>query len=575
MNDKPKQYKKRPAALRIALWVFAGAASFALLVLIVILCLPTLVSTAWFTQIIEQQATLALNRTVSIDRVSWKWSDSFRIEGIRLPDDPLFSHQPLMTVDSVNLEIQYVEVFSKRIHADLAIDGLTLRIIRNTAGASNVEHLLSPLATGDAASAPPPPVKKTVQIPVLPLDLQLGLKLTDTSLFMDDRKTGKKVALQRTALEFNLFSLSRGRVNLDFAGDVSVDGTRMPRSHLRLATDKLFTPKGALNITDAVAELDARLPGIQVHVEKPEGLAGLDSSLKIDLATLFDLAGTLSPSSLPVSDLKGLVEINLKGSGNPRTTVRFDSRIKARDVELTGTRTGGETVGPLKLAFRQTGQLVFENSTLILETGFLHILDNSRFQWQGRLNGFDRKGRDFQFQLNLASHLDLEELAQAAKPLWKDVLGEARLQGSLSLDVETSGNALPEAVYDLTVEGQEIRVAGGPIKNTAIGPVVFTLSQKGSVNLPGENLVIESGNLTFMQENSVAWKGRVDGFKGKVEALNCDAELQTKLDLPSLLQILQPLIPAAISGTGIKGQVALEALVSGRPWGGAAIRHAC
>ncbi|MFO7601843.1 MAG: hypothetical protein R6X27_18850, partial [Candidatus Desulfacyla sp.] len=106
-----------------------------------------------------------------------------------------------------------------------------------------------------------------------------------------------------------------------------------------------------------------------------------------------------------------------------------------------------------------------------------------------------------------------------------------------------SGN---EIAYDMTLSGDRLGVAGGPLKERRVGPVALRFSQTGTVTPGKKEATITKGKLRIQEKTRLQWEGRVC----QADPSGVDADLSVDavaVDLKEMAELAGPFLPVDVT----------------------------
>lgn len=287
-------------------------------VILVLVVIPFLIPANQFRPTIEEKASAALGRKVTLGNLSLSLlSGSLSAEDLSIGDDPSFSSSPFLTAKSLKVGVELGPlIFSKTLN----ITGITVKspevtLLRNAAGQWNYSSL-----GGSAAKPTPPETATTSKSSGSPTDVSISkFELTNGQVIIGmagSQKRSRYDHVDITASDFSMTSKFTVKVtaNLQGGGKFQLDGEAGPIDR----ADTSLTPLQAkLN----VSSLDLASTG------------ALDPSL--GLGGLLDLGANLS-SQNGVAETKGTAKISkalLVAGGSHASqplTVDFDTKYDLR-----------------------------------------------------------------------------------------------------------------------------------------------------------------------------------------------------------------------------------------------------
>ena len=337
--------------LRIIL-VSVGALILALLIL------PFLIPVNQFRSSIEERASAALGRKVTLGNLRLSlFRGSFAAEDLSIGDDPKFSRSPFLTAKSVTVSVQLIPlIFSKTID----ITGITIRnpqvmLIRNALDQWNYSSLgSSSTAAQSAQPAQPAGPGQSSRSSIKELELKEG-RIDIRSTNSDRRSTYDHVNVSASNVSatsgFPVLVTSNlpGGGKFSFEGNVGpVDQANASRTpidakvairSLDLASTGFLTPSLGLG---GVLDLDETL-SLQNGEVETKGTAELSKAVLIaggspapepmvvDFNTKFDLSkniGVLKPSTLKI----GNASAHLDGTYQTAEETILNIKVVAQDM---------------------------------------------------------------------------------------------------------------------------------------------------------------------------------------------------------------------------------------------------
>ncbi|KKL75743.1 hypothetical protein LCGC14_2051840 [marine sediment metagenome] len=136
---------KRSIARSILLGFVAFLSMIVIIVVGFVLFLPKIISTEWFRGYVESQASKTLHRPVQIKRLSWKWEGEIRAEGISIADLSVFSEKPMCSISKAVIQVDLKKILERRLVVNLMLSDMTIQLIRDHNGQTNLEKFLFPL----------------------------------------------------------------------------------------------------------------------------------------------------------------------------------------------------------------------------------------------------------------------------------------------------------------------------------------------------------------------------------------------------------------------------------------------
>ncbi len=204
-------------------------------------------------------------------------------------------------------------------------------------------------------------------------------------------------------------------VTLSIGADVQVNDQKIPRSTVNASIKNLFDAQEKLNIKGIIAGLDAELPGINAEVNADMKSAQVKSNIKIDLKSVMAVAAPLIPKFPSPSDISGLIEFTGSAGTNPENPLAFDAHLTGSDLEVSGQVIKEKSIGPGKFSVHLTGIIDLQAEQLDLNTGDIHILENSHIHASGQVEQLKQDDKTIHLKMS-DLYLDVDELNSFARP---------------------------------------------------------------------------------------------------------------------------------------------------------------
>jgi AsmA protein len=332
------------------------------LVLLVLLIVPFFIPVNQFRPVIEEKATAALGRKVTVGNLSFSLlTGSVTAQDLAIGEDTRFGQSPFLTAKSLKVGVELVPlIFSKKLNVTgVTIDQPQVTLLRNAAGQWNVSSLgetgAKPEPTS-ATTAPAAPSSTTTGFSVKKIELNNGRVIIGST---ESRQRSTYDHVNVTVSNFSMASQFPVTVTADLpgGGKFGLDGNAGPIdatdasltpldakldvSNMNLASTGFLDPSAGLG---GLLDLKATLRS-QNGVAETKGNATLSKALlvaggspasepvSVDFNTTYDLrknSGVLNPSTLKignaVAQLNGtyqtagentVVNVNLNGQNMP------------------------------------------------------------------------------------------------------------------------------------------------------------------------------------------------------------------------------------------------------------------
>jgi hypothetical protein len=380
-------------------------------IIVILIALPHLISSHWCRRWIEDKGSEALERPIHLQRIKWRWADGLRLEGLSVEDDPAFSDSPLLSVELAALDLDPQALLKRRLSFSLKVEGLSLRMIRDAQGQTNLELLLSQIKReGEpAAEEPTPPKKDEISIPI-PVDIQGEVELQRMTLEVVDRVQDRSLLLRDAFLSLHMPSLSSGEaIDLRFSAVPMLDRRELEPVHFQARVENLLRSEDTVDLRGAMIRAEGRLPGCEAFLESDLKTMGITGRMNLDLGPLVDIVRPFMPQPLSATAIEGQLALSVELSGDFHRSLAFEVLFEGENLNLSGGVLADRSLGPIRWRTVHQGAFDFEQDRLIVERGDLSILDKGQLAWRAVVDHFGGETREVKFDLGPAS-FDLNEL---------------------------------------------------------------------------------------------------------------------------------------------------------------------
>jgi len=431
-----------------------------LLVSVILIFLPTVVSTEWSQGFIKDQISNALDRPVALETINWSWADGIIINNLEIPDSPEFSKNSLVSLENIKLKFKVKRLLHREIKLEFLVSNLNVNIIKSTDEKLNIQTLGQKDLIEEKPPAPSEKKKKDQKEKkplVLPMDVSAQIRFTGINLLYDDRKQSKKYKVKDLEICLDAPSLKTAPIHLSVGTDILVNDLTVPRSELNVSVDNLFDSDGALNINGLLARLDADLPGIVANINANMKASDIKTNVQVDLASIMNVAGPLIPDFPSPTDIKGSVELIASSGARPEAPLAFDVMLSGADLAVSGKVIDGKSIGPGNFSVHLNGIMDLEAEQLNLKTGEIHFLENSYMNASAKVEEFKQENK----KVNLAISplfLDINELTEFARPFIPasvEINDPGKKSDIIFEELQFAG-MLPKGQADVMLDGLQI-----------------------------------------------------------------------------------------------------------------------
>ena len=476
------------------------------LLIVVVVIIPFLVPVNQFRPTIEERASSALGRKVTLGNLSLSiLSGSLSAQDLSIGDDHKFSPSPFLTAKSLKVGVELMPlIFSKRLNVTgVTIQNPQVNLLRNPAGKWNYSSL-----GGSSVQAEPkqtPPAAKSSSSPSSPAEFSIKkLELRDGQIIIGSTSTQKRSTYNHVNVSASNFSMTSKfpvtvTADLPSGGKFMFDGkvgpidqadasltpldARLNVSSLNLASTGFLDPAAGLG---GLLDLDATI-GSQNGEAETKGTAKLSKALLIaggspasepvtvDFNTKYDLrksAGVLNPSTLKIGNaaahLNGTYQtagevtiLNIKLDGQSMPAKDLESFLPALGINLPkGATIQGGTLNTNLNLTGPTNRLVTTGNVGLFGAKLAGFDLGSKMSAVSSLAGI-KTGKDLQIE-KLTTDLQMAPNGLKADNLLAVIPSLGRLVGGGTID--SKNNLDFKMAATLT---NALGAAGSPVSGAA------------------------------------------------------------------------------------------------------------
>jgi AsmA protein len=476
----------------------------AVLVLILILfVLPFLIPVNKFRPTIEQKASEALGRKVSVGNLSLSLiHGALAMDDLTISDDPKFNSGPFLTAKEVRVGVEMMPlIFSQQVNVtEISIVNPQVTMLKDPTGKWNFSSI-----GGSSSGKPAAPSgsSSTPAVSIKELNLEDG-QITLGNTNSQKRSVYTKVNLKATDVAMTSNFPITFSMDLPGGGEMKADGKVGPLD----ASDAAFTPQevkltvenldlaksgfldpslGLAGIVDINANLVSQGGKMttkgELKLSKAVLVAGGSPSgvpAVMDFNTTYDMAagsGVLSPSTLKIGNAKSnlsgtyksvgddfVVDMKVNGQGLPATDL--ETFLPALAINLpTGSKL---TAGTLSTDLHITGPTnkLVTDGTIGLFNGKLSGFDlGQKLSAVGALAGI-KSGKDLDIE-KFTSNVHMAPTGLRADNLDLVVPALGTVVGNGTLDAKNNMDFKLVATVNSNVVGAAAGAAGGQIGGIA------------------------------------------------------------------------------------------------------------
>ena len=342
MQEKNK--RKWPMIVGVSIGGIIG------ILIIIVLLIPTIVSSGMVKNKIINSLETGLNRKVQIDDINMSWSSGLDISNIHIRERDDLPGETFVKVKRVLCNIDFMPLISKQIRInDLIIDSPEIVIQKDKEGMFNYEEKRAPIEPGptpEIVEKPAPdvtrkpverPGRAPLMIPAFLSDLKIIAKVSNGKFTFIDHQLKEETRIKDLNTTLNIDSLNKP-IKLKSAFYIETKGETEHADitlNVSLAKDGEIDPgsaKGTFNMKTGFALITT---DFDMAKFKGEGGTGLDFSMNVDLKKLTEnLAGMLGlPKGMQV---EGNINSKITAEGQLEKTIGLDGSTEVTNLSVTG-----------------------------------------------------------------------------------------------------------------------------------------------------------------------------------------------------------------------------------------------
>lgn len=404
---KPSMTKRIFLSVAMIFVVLAG------LVTATVIFFPYLVSSGWLKDRIESRLLRSTGRQVQLENVTWRWKGELRLIGILVPDTPAFSDEALATLAEARIDVSWNELIRNRVLVlDVALDGLSINLIRNRSGVTNIETLVSAVFPEGPETVTKEPVDSE-PMKIWPVaDLRGQIQLSGLAMQITDRVQERTVGLKDGRIDFKFPSVVKDPVTLTALVQVSIDHQKATPLSIDVKVSDFFDPEKRIDLDHLVMNLTAELPGTKISIDGNLARRQITGSLESDLAASMPLVSPFLPSDLADLETSGKLTLDLQVDGSVQTRPAFKAHLIGTRLFINGKVVKNVPVKLDTVNLFNQGSFNLKKSRLRITDGRLQLSRN-KLKWHGFIDRSDPVSPTVQVVLEAIS-LDPGELLQLA-----------------------------------------------------------------------------------------------------------------------------------------------------------------
>ncbi len=526
---------------------------------IIILLIPTIVSSDMVKNKIINNLEASLGRKVQIDDINMSWSSGFDIKNIHIKEREGLQGDTFIKVNRILCDIDFFPLISKQIRINnLIIDSPEIVLQKGKEGVFSYEDIskpAEPMPAPEIVEKPVPeisrkPVEKPkytpLVIPAFLFDTKIKAKISNGKFTFIDHQLQEKTIIRDLNITLNIDSLNKP---IEFNSSFDIE-TKGEIEHADISLNLSLAKDGEINLRNAKGTFNMKTGFAQIAADfdmtrfMGEGGIGLDFSMNVDLGKLTNkLAGILGlPEGMQI---EGIIYSKVKAEGQLEKVIGIDGNTEITNLNITGGPLGNNPIRQPSIKLIQNAGIDISNDKITvhkisIETNFAELF------LAGMVTDLkNTRNLDFKIFLNL----DITKLM-------------SEIGGLLPEDIEVAGSV--QSNIKLKIRQSRLEVEGTTdlrnllVKMGAVGPIKepeIQIIYNVKYNLQNSNL--ELNNLS-VKTSFAEIKSSGTLNKNKEFELN----MLLAIDIEGLTQNLQSIVSLP-QGLNVNGKIAADINASG------------
>lgn len=468
------QLNKRKRSLSKIVGISIGSVVGLLLILIIMI--PTFISSDASKNRIVSVLESIINREVQIDDLNMSWSDGLDIRNVLIKERSGFPGDTFVKVRRIKCNIGLFSLIKKQIKIkDFLIDGPEVYLKRNKEGVFNYEDIVKTVETTSSSGKEddhvPPATKKhseqeeypPIAAPLL-FEIEINMNISNGKFAFIDLASNEKTVIKDFNTTLNINALDRP---IEFKSEFDIEAKGKTEHanislNISLAKDGKFAPEdinGVFNMQTSFAQITANFDMARF---KGEGGTGLDLSLKMDLNELTEKFALML--ALPVGmQMKGTVNSKFTATGRLDNIINISGNTEVLNLNISGGPIGMIPIMQPKLSLNQSIDIDIPGNNVNV-----HGINFNSNLADISINGLisDIKGK-MGFDLTISMDSDIEKLVAGAGGLLPEDLNVA---GKIKTRMNLKGQqGIYEVVGVTNIRGLLVQIGAiGPIKEPEV-----------------------------------------------------------------------------------------------------------
>lgn len=507
---------------------------------VVLLSLPSVISSDWARGQVERQLAAATGKPASLESLSFSWAEGLRLQALRLGtgqlDDPRF----LASLQDLHADIGLAPLLRGDLHLLLELRGLRLRL----AHAEQQEPAPPPKPMPDALREMFSSLRGGLTPRPLSLDAHVKVDLSDMDVRIEPTPVGKALELHHISFFVEAKGLKDAPVTVKAGLNIAKED--LPPIPVRLAASLAGLRDEADRLNPAQANLDVMLDAPGLELLAAGSLAkGLKVEVKSQLGEALNAVRTLLPPAIP--ELDGAMALTLAVVQTVPDSLDLGLTIRADAVRAANGTLGNKAAGPITLKLVQAATLNLKAETASLP-GSLEIKPSSQLHWVAGIDGV-AEGKPRATLSVTETRLVLNELLPSVRAFLPPGLSLG--QAELVLDSLNLATTLPapgdKQNIDVNLKG--LKLAASKLTRRA---------SSGQLSIGQAHVLVGSASLTLPGASPGRAEASITASADAIRIPGATPAAIRSFSLPRLVLQADTLSQNASALFGIAGNAALE-----------------
>ena len=514
---------------------------------IIILLIPTIVSSNVVKNKIINNLEASLGRKVQIDDMNMSWSSGLDIKNIHIKERDGLQGDTFVKVNRILCDIDFVSLINKQIRInDLIIDSPEIVLQKAKEGVFNYEDISKPAEPMPAPKIVEKPKYTPLVIPIFLFDTKIKARVSNGKFTFIDHQLQEKTIIRDLNTTLNIDSLHKP-IEFNSSFDIEAKGET---EHADISLNLSLVKEGEINPGNAKGIFNMKTGFAQITADfdmtrfMGEGGTGLDFSMNIDLEKLTNkLAGILGlPEGMQI---EGVISSKVKAEGQLEKVIGIDGNTEITNLNITGGPLGNNPIRQPGIKLIQNVGIDIPNDKITVHK--ISIETNFAKLFLAGLATDLKNTRNLDLKIFL--NLDITKLMGEIGGLLPE---DIEVAGKLESNIKLQGNQNKLEVKGTTDLKNLFAKVGavGPIKEPEIQVIHDVEYNLQNSNLELNNLNV---NTSFAEIKS---SGTVN--KNKEIELN----MLLAIDIEKLTQNLQSIVSLP-QGLNVNGKIAADINTSG------------